>query len=188
MCLQTIHAKKYLHEIKTGIEQLYSVFHEVYWHKLDKTNPKEARSVRLLTIYLNLLLLQRPPVPAQVLARFKNYRGELQSCISLLTSTVRERIQRLEKTCISRGCEIQERGNKLAKITFEKSPNLLESAKASQAKLSDATGWGDRQPITAGDTDDAVLSSPRQSLYRDWSQGEDFWAPSESEEGGQVGD
>ena len=104
-----------------------------------------------------------------------------------LKSTVRERIQRLEKTCISRGCETQERENKLGKFTLEKSPNLHESAKASQAKLSDATGWGDRQPITAGDTDDAVMSS-RPSLYRDWSRGQHFWAPSESEEGGQVGD
>ena len=104
-----------------------------------------------------------------------------------LKSTVKERIQKIEKTCISQGCENLEREKKLEKLTFENSLNLLESAKASQAKLSDVTGWGDRQPITAGDTDDAVMS-PRPSLYRDWSRGEHFWAPSESEEGGQVGD
>ena len=104
------------------------------------------------------------------------------------TSTVREKIQRLENTCISRGNENQERENKLGKLNLEKSRNFHESAKASQAKLSDATGWEDRQPITAGDTEDAVMSSPRQSLYCDWSRGEYFWAPSESEEGGQVGD
>ena len=78
--------------------------------------------------------------------------------------------------------------NKLGKLNLEKSRNLHESAKASQAKLSDATGWEDRQPITAGDTEDAVMSSPRQSLYRDWSRGDYFWKPSESEGGRQVGD
>ena len=105
-----------------------------------------------------------------------------------LKSTVKERIQRLETTCISRGIENLERENKLGKLNLEKSPNLHESAKASQAKLSDATGWEDRQPITAGDTEDAVMSSPRQSLYRDWSRGDYFWKPSESEGGRQVGD
>ena len=103
-------------------------------------------------------------------------------------STVREKIQRLENTCISRGKENQERENKLGKLNLEKSRNLHEPAKASQAKLSDTTGWEDRQPITAGDTEDAVMSSSRQSLYRDWSRGENIWATSESEGGKQAGD
>ena len=104
------------------------------------------------------------------------------------TSTVRERIQRLEKTCISRGRENQERETKFGNITLEKSPNLLEPEKVSQAKLSDTKWWGEQQPITAGDTGDAVMSQPRPSLYRDWSRGEEFLATSESQEGRQVGD
>ena len=104
-------------------------------------------------------------------------------CVSVCVKTILSPVKEEEKKEKN-----QERENKLGKLNLEKSRNLHEPVKASQAKLSDTTGWEDRQPITAGDTEDAVMSSSRQSLYRDWSRGEHFWATSESEGGRQVGD